>query len=103
MQGETADSASLDKGQKLGRIQVKITRVFITKRSIPLPHSKSEFITVTDVSEKTLKGKAVSNTIGYIILLFIIITMLTQPAVWSKAFGARLPNRLGTCAFQFLG
>lgn len=70
LQGETADpGASLDQGQKLGRIQVEIRRAIFRKRPIRLPRSKREFNTVTEVSEKVLKGKAVYNTVRYITLL----------------------------------
>lgn len=54
---------SLSDVQNLGRIQVTVGRVHRPLRSTPLRTTKWKQEPVTEVTEKVLKGKAITNTV----------------------------------------
>lgn len=49
----------------LGRIQVSVHRVHRTKRAVPLHTPKEIEGPILEVSEKTVKGKAITNIVQY--------------------------------------
>ena len=63
--GDTMDSGpSMTEVKDLGKIRVTIRRVHRTKRASPLYASKDKMgRPIVEVSEKILKGKAISNTV----------------------------------------
>ena len=57
---------SLAKAEDLGKIEVRIHRIHRTKRAFPLFSSTDiSDKPIVEVSEKTLKGKAIANTVWY--------------------------------------
>lgn len=61
---DNADTkSSPEKLKSLGRIQVKVQRVLRTVRAVPSHCPKIMEKPITEVSEKMLKGKAVTNTV----------------------------------------
>ena len=54
---------SLSDVQDLGRIRVTVGRVHRSLRSTPRRSTKEKQKPVTEVTEKVLKGKAITNTV----------------------------------------
>lgn len=54
---------SVDQIKNIGRIQVTVQRIKLEKRRKPYVESKYTALTVGEVSEKALKGSAVSNAV----------------------------------------
>lgn len=52
---------SVDDVKDLGRIRVKVCRIYRFKRAVPLYSTRQAQEPVTEVSEKILKGKATGN------------------------------------------
>ena len=54
---------SLSEVQNLGKIQVIVKRVHRSLRTTPRRSTKEKDEPVTEVTEKVLKGKAITNTV----------------------------------------
>ncbi len=63
-EGHGAEQASLKSLSKLGTIKVRVVRVHRKKRA-PCEGRRDGFTEVSEVSEKLLKGKAITNSVKY--------------------------------------
>lgn len=57
---------SLAQAKGLGSIQITISSVRIWKRDVPKERSMQPYKTITEVSEKSLKGRDIEKSVGYV-------------------------------------
>lgn len=74
--GDTVDSGpSVAEVKDLGKIRVSICRVHRTMRALPI-HTQKDAIEkpIVEVSEKMLKGKAITNTVRYYVHAVFLVS-----------------------------